>query len=384
MVEGRAAALARALARGLGGRDPGAPGLPHGDRRPPGRTPGRPRDRAARVLPGAGRLARRRARLARGGSRAPRLLPERPRRSGSTAPTGASWWTRPGGLADLRARRIRVLHPLSFVEDPTRILRAARFAARLGCRIDPTTRRLAAHAARLDVYRALSGDRLRTELELMLAERRPVAALREAGRLGAWRLVGGKASPRPEASRAARRGARRRAPCDGLGPDAPIALSPARPHRRERGRRGVDGPARPRAGPARRDPASAPGRARTRRPPRPRARTGRRVRHTAGRAGADRGVGADSRAGAAAARRTSTATSGAGARLRPLATGDDVAALGVSPGPAVGEILKALRAAQAAGHVRSRTGALRWLTGAVARGRGRGKASLTRPGKGGG
>jgi tRNA nucleotidyltransferase (CCA-adding enzyme) len=44
-------------------------------------------------------------------------------------------------------------------------------------------------------------------------------------------------------------------------------------------------------------------------------------------------------------------------RIRPLATGDDVAALGVPAGPAIGELLTGLRAAQAGGHVRSRTGA---------------------------
>ena len=63
---------------------------------------------------------------------------------------------------------------------------------------------------------------------------------------------------------------------------------------------------------------------------------------------------------------------------------EGLAALGVTPGPEVGEILKGLRAAQAGGHVRSRTGALRWLQGTVARGRGRGEAALTRPGKRGG
>ena len=98
-----------------------------------------------------------------------------------------------GGLVDLRARRLRVLHPLSFVEDPTRILRAARLAVRLGCRIDPTTRRLAGRAATLDAYQALSADRLRAELELALEEPRPAAVLGEAGRLGAWGLV----SPAP-------------------------------------------------------------------------------------------------------------------------------------------------------------------------------------------
>ena len=198
-----------------------------------------------------------------------------------------------GGLADLRARRIRVLHPLSFVEDPTRVFRAARFAARLGCRVDPTTRRLALHATRLDVYRALSGDRLRTELELMLAERRPVAALREAGRLGAWSLVDQRAGPRTGTVTAPRLGARPSGPGRPRTrrPDRP---RPARPDRRERGPRDLDGPARPRAGPAQRDPAGAPGCARARRSPRPGARPGRRIRHTAERAGADGRVGADS------------------------------------------------------------------------------------------
>ena len=41
-----------------------------------------------------------------------------------------------GGGADWRRRRLRILHPLSFVEDPTRIFRAARYAARLGFRSD--------------------------------------------------------------------------------------------------------------------------------------------------------------------------------------------------------------------------------------------------------
>src|SRR5262249_45870018 len=130
-----------------------------------------------------------------------------------------------GGLADLRAGRIRVLHPLSFVEDPTRILRAARFAARLGFRIDPTTRRLAGQAARLDAYRALSGDRLRAELEIMLAEKRRVAALREAGRGDGWSLLGGAVASGPTARSPL---ARARGPRALAGPD-PGAPSPPPP-----------------------------------------------------------------------------------------------------------------------------------------------------------
>ncbi len=44
-----------------------------------------------------------------------------------------------GGRRDLQRRRLRVLHPLSFVEDPTRIFRAARYGARLGLTPDPWT-----------------------------------------------------------------------------------------------------------------------------------------------------------------------------------------------------------------------------------------------------
>ena len=381
VVEGRAATLARALARDLGGET-----LEH----PVFLT-------ATVVLPDGRRVDLATAR--RESYRAPGALPDvepaslaedLARRDFSLNALAVRLdhvdWGRlvdtTGGLTDLRARQIRVLHPLSFVEDPTRIFRAARFAARLGCQVDHTTRRLAAHAARLDVYRALSGDRLRTELELMLAERRPVAALRGAGRLGAWSLVGGKVSRGPEASRLLATALGRRA-LDGLGPETPIALCLlALTQRSTAVESWMDrlalAPARREAiRQARRD---APG------------LVARLVR-VHGRAGAY-GIlqsmpeltvaWARTLAGGGAAHRHLDRHLRSWRRLRVLATGDDVAALGVPPGPAVGEILKALRAAQAAGHVRSRTGALRWLTGAVARGRGRGKASLTRPGKGGG
>jgi len=75
-----------------------------------------------------------------------------------------------GGQRDLKRRRLRPLCPLSFVEDPTRIFRAARYAARLGFRLDPT----AVPALRLGLgvapYPALSGQRLRAELDLLMAE----------------------------------------------------------------------------------------------------------------------------------------------------------------------------------------------------------------------
>jgi len=65
-----------------------------------------------------------------------------------------------GGRLDLARRRLRVLHPLSFVEDPTRIFRAARYAARLGLSPDAATARAQALALRLAPYAALSGQRI--------------------------------------------------------------------------------------------------------------------------------------------------------------------------------------------------------------------------------
>ena len=55
-----------------------------------------------------------------------------------------------GGLVDLERRRLRILHPLSFVEDPTRILRGARYAARLELRPDPWSTRCQALALAAD------------------------------------------------------------------------------------------------------------------------------------------------------------------------------------------------------------------------------------------
>jgi tRNA nucleotidyltransferase (CCA-adding enzyme) len=113
-----------------------------------------------------------------------------------------------GGRADLRARRLRPLHPLSFVEDPTRIFRAARYAARLGFRLDPLGQRALALALAVGEYPALSGQRLRAELDLLGAEaeaRQGFALLLRWGALRLWHR-GYRATPRaPGRLRAAAR-----------------------------------------------------------------------------------------------------------------------------------------------------------------------------------
>src|SRR5207249_10446400 len=82
-----------------------------------------------------------------------------------------------GGQAELARRRLRLLHPMSFVEDPTRIFRAARYAARLGFRLDADAMQALRQALRVGDYRALSGQRLMAEFDLLMSERQGWRAL---------------------------------------------------------------------------------------------------------------------------------------------------------------------------------------------------------------
>jgi len=75
-----------------------------------------------------------------------------------------------GGQVDLTRRRLRPLSPLSFVEDPTRIFRAARYAARLGFALVGEGVRALELALHVGRYPALSGQRLRAELDLVAGE----------------------------------------------------------------------------------------------------------------------------------------------------------------------------------------------------------------------
>jgi tRNA nucleotidyltransferase (CCA-adding enzyme) len=89
-----------------------------------------------------------------------------------------------GGGRDLRDGRIRVLHSLSFVDDPTRMLRAVRLEQRLGFEIEPRTLELLKNAAPL--LEKISGERIRSELRAIFRERRRnqiMQRLRELGLL---------------------------------------------------------------------------------------------------------------------------------------------------------------------------------------------------------
>ncbi|MFZ5904176.1 MAG: CCA tRNA nucleotidyltransferase [Chloroflexota bacterium] len=73
-----------------------------------------------------------------------------------------------GGLEDLQRGLVRVLHPRSFVDDPTRLYRAVRYAIRFGFKIAPETLALVEKGRRY--VKELSGERIRHELDLILDE----------------------------------------------------------------------------------------------------------------------------------------------------------------------------------------------------------------------
>jgi tRNA nucleotidyltransferase (CCA-adding enzyme) len=90
------------------------------------------------------------------------------------------------GQRDLKRKVIRVLHNLSFVEDPTRVFRAIRFEQRFGFKIAKLTSGLINNAVRMDFFKELSGRRLLAELRQILGEDKPVKALR---RLNDYKLL---------------------------------------------------------------------------------------------------------------------------------------------------------------------------------------------------
>ena len=92
-----------------------------------------------------------------------------------------------GGRTDLDAGLIRVLHERSFIDDATRILRACRYAARFGFTLEDETERLAREAT--GRLHAISGSRIRHEIERTLEEAAPGAAFDLAERLGALAAI---------------------------------------------------------------------------------------------------------------------------------------------------------------------------------------------------
>jgi tRNA nucleotidyltransferase (CCA-adding enzyme) len=269
-----------------------------------------------------------------------------------------------GGVADLGRRRLRILHPLSFVEDPTRMLRAARYGARLGLTADRWTMRCQALALRLAPYPALSPARLAAELERLLAEPSAAAALDLAVRAGVPRLL----DPRWRPSRVT--GARLAALDAALGwaathriasplTVAALALAAEQP------------PSVAAALPERLGLTGEP-LARVRRALDDGPRLAARVRAAATRSETARALRTAGGAALAALRLLDDPRMqerldwwlGEGRAVTPALGGDDVIALGVPRGPGVSDVLEALRDARLDGRVVDRQDEIRYVRAA--------------------
>jgi tRNA nucleotidyltransferase (CCA-adding enzyme) len=88
-----------------------------------------------------------------------------------------------GGQKDIKQKVIRVLHNLSFVEDPTRVLRAIRFEQRFGFKIGKLTLALIKNAVNINCFKGLSGRRLFLELKLLLMEQEPLRSIERMNEL---------------------------------------------------------------------------------------------------------------------------------------------------------------------------------------------------------
>ncbi len=92
-----------------------------------------------------------------------------------------------GGLKDLKDRKIRVLHSLSFVEDPTRILRALRFATRYRFELGKHTEKLLKMAVEKKLFKTVEGQRIYHELKQILLEENPLRVFLKLEKYGILR-----------------------------------------------------------------------------------------------------------------------------------------------------------------------------------------------------
>ncbi|MDG4475737.1 CBS domain-containing protein [Thiovibrio frasassiensis] len=90
---------------------------------------------------------------------------------------------------DLKDRQIRILHNLSFVEDPTRIFRAIRFEQRMGFKIGRHTEKLIKNAVKMELFDRFFGHRFFNELISILSEENPIPAIHRMADLGLLRFL---------------------------------------------------------------------------------------------------------------------------------------------------------------------------------------------------
>jgi tRNA nucleotidyltransferase (CCA-adding enzyme) len=94
-----------------------------------------------------------------------------------------------GGQKDIKEKKIRVLHNLSFVEDPTRIFRAVKFEQRYNFKIDNQTEHLIKTAVDMDMFLRVAGERIREELIPILSEKTPLKGILRMQQLHELRFI---------------------------------------------------------------------------------------------------------------------------------------------------------------------------------------------------
>jgi len=94
-----------------------------------------------------------------------------------------------GGLDALRNKEIRILHNLSFIDDPTRILRAIRFEKRYNFKFEAETLKMLKEAVRLKMLEDVGEQRLRDEIILILKEEHPVKQIRRIQELTGFGFI---------------------------------------------------------------------------------------------------------------------------------------------------------------------------------------------------
>jgi tRNA nucleotidyltransferase (CCA-adding enzyme) len=94
-----------------------------------------------------------------------------------------------GGQRDIKEKTIRILHNLSFIEDPSRAFRAIRFSERFGFKISKHAMNLIRTAIRINLFEKLSGTRLYDELILLFNETDPVSSLKRLSELDLLKFI---------------------------------------------------------------------------------------------------------------------------------------------------------------------------------------------------
>ena len=94
-----------------------------------------------------------------------------------------------GANRDLKDKTIRIIHNLSFIEDPTRIFRAVKFSNRFRFKIGKVTSNLIKNAIKIDCFKNLSGLRVFSELKQIFEEENPIPAIKTMEKYGLEKII---------------------------------------------------------------------------------------------------------------------------------------------------------------------------------------------------